>query len=196
MDESQAQCKKLIDASHDGDLKTIRDIVANGFDLSTPNSCGESILSAAIFELSFWNEEKPYRYEVIKLLLELGANPNQLDDEKSGSLTDAMLMRDTEMIRILLEAGAKPNEFGGFADSNESFYDYAEFDYRFCIWNLNLPEKIPEKIPENISDNENAWLLRLDEMAVKYQRRRPDYLFLLREYGAKTLAELRNENLG
>jgi hypothetical protein len=191
MDESQTECKKLIDAAYDGDLKTIRDIVASGFDLSTPNSCGESILSAAIFELSFWNEVKPYRYEVIKLLLELGANPNQLNDEKSGSLTDAMLMRDTEMIRILLEAGAKPNEFGGFSES-ESFYDYAEFDYRFCIWDLHLPEKKPE----NISDDENTWLLWLDEMAVKYQRRRPDYLFLLRQYGAKTLAELHNENLG
>jgi hypothetical protein len=33
-------------------------------------------------------------------------------------------------------------------------------------------------------------------MAVKYQRRRPDYLFLFRQYGAKTLAELHNENLG
>ncbi len=52
MDESQAQCKKLIDAAHNGDLKTIREIVANGFDLSTPNNLGESILSAAIFELS------------------------------------------------------------------------------------------------------------------------------------------------
>ena len=191
MDESQALCKKLIDAAHDGDLKTIREIVASGFDLSTPNNLSESILSAAIFELSFIGEEEPYRYEVIKLLLELGANPNQLDDEKSGSLTDAMLMRDTEMIRILLEAGAKPNEFGGFSES-ESFYDYAEFDYRFCIWDLHLPEKIPE----NISDDENVWLLWLDEMAVKYQRRRPDYLFLFREYGAKTWAELRNENLG
>lgn len=84
MDESQTQCKNLIDACHDGDLKTIREIVANGFDLSTPDSLGESILSAAIFELSFISEEEPYRYEVIKLLLELGANPNQLDDEKSG----------------------------------------------------------------------------------------------------------------
>ncbi len=191
MIEYQAQCKKLVDATHDGDLKTIREIVASGLDLSTLDSCGESILSAAIFELSFVGEEEPYRYEVIKLLLELGANPNQLNDEKSGSLTDAMLMRDTEMIRILLEAGAKPNEFGGFSES-ESFYDYAEFDYRFCIWDLHLPEKKPE----NISDDENAWLLWLDEMAVKYQRRRPDYLFLLREYGAKTLTELHNENLG
>lgn len=192
MDESQTKCKTLIDAVHDEDLKTIRDIVASGFDLSTFDNCGESILSAAIIELSFFGEEKPYRYDVIKLLLELGANPNQLNEEKSGSLTDAMLMRDTEMIKILLHAGAKPNEFGGFAGSRESFYDYAEFDYRFRIWDLHLPEKIPE----NISDDENVWLLWLDEMAVKYQRRRPDYLFLLREYGAKTWAELHNENLG
>ena len=38
--------------------------------------------------------------------------------------------------------------------------------------------------------SEDAWLLYLDRCAIKHGARRPDYLFLLREFGARTATEL------
>jgi hypothetical protein len=180
--------KYVLDAAYNGESQKIRDAVANGFDLNTPDSDKNFpcyILAEAISELSFpSSEEKTYRYEIVKLLLELGANPNQLDVEKSGALTDAMIAMDTEMMRVLLEAGANPNHYGGFSDS-ETFYDYAEFDYRYRIYEMN---NYPE--PQPTYADEDSWLLWLDEIAIKYNRRRPDHLFLLRQYNAKTSNEL------
>lgn len=181
--------KYILDAAYNGKCQVIRDAVANGFDLNTPNSdksfC-DYILSEAISELSYPFENKPYRYEIVKLLLELGANPNQLDIEKSGALTNAMIAMDTEMVRILLEAGANPNHYGGFSES-ETFYDYAEFDYRYRIYEMN---NYPEQLPTYV--DEDSWLLWLDKIAIKYNKRRPDHLFLLRQCGAKTTDELNN----
>lgn len=187
--DSENQFKNLVDAAYENDLSTIREIVATGFDLSTPSKYGESVLSEVISQLSITGEMQPYRYDVIKLLLELGANPNQLDNEGMGSLTDAMLVMDTEMLRMLLDAGARPNDFAGFG-GDETFYDYAEFDYRFRIWEINV---FPEQPSKETLNDEDKWLNWMDGIAVKYQRRRPDHLFLLRQYGARCKWEL-NQN--
>jgi len=83
-----------------------------------------------------------------------------------------------------------------------------EFKAASCIRRIRLPQRsqswtnskpvgwgsrclIPTyraETPEYI--NEEEWLKWLDYMAVKYDKRRPDHLFLLREYGARTSSEL------
>ena len=176
--------KDLMNAASVCDLNKIREIVAEGFDLSTVVD-GEFILAAVISDLGVvMGEIAPPLYDVVKLLLELGADPNQLDEDGCGALTEAMLVMDTEMLRLLLEAGARPNDFSGFV-SSETLYDWADSDYQFDIWDIN---KFPEKVPEYTT--EDAWLEWLDSMAVKDGKRRPDHLFLLREYGARTSSEL------
>jgi ankyrin repeat protein len=175
--------KQLMNAASVCDLNSIREIVEQGFDLSTVVD-GEFILDQVIGDLGVaMGQIEPPLYDVVKLLLVLGANPNQQDEEGSGALTEAMIAMDTEMLRVLLDAGARPNDFSGFG-SSETLYDWADTDYQFHIWDIN---KFPET-HEYI--NEEEWLKWLDYMAVKYNKRRPDHLFLLREYGARTSSEL------
>ena len=97
---------------------------------------------------------------------------------------------DTKLIKVLLEAGAKPNIFTAYSE-NQTLYDWADTDYVLYIWNNRFPE---EPSAELIADTEDAWLLWLDEMAIKYNKRRPDHLFLLGEYGARSWFELHPEN--
>ncbi|MEI7840759.1 MAG: ankyrin repeat domain-containing protein [Methylococcaceae bacterium] len=186
MKKSDDEFKAIVNAAWKNDLETIRIMVANGFDLATTNQYGESVLDEAIFNLSVYDDMASYRFDVVKLLLELGANPNQRDADGFGSLTQPVLTMDTKLIKILLDVGARPNDFSGFHGG--TLYDWANIDYQIEIWHVN---KFPEKpSAELLADSEDAWLNWMDEMAVKYQRRRPDYLFLLREHGARTSAEL------
>jgi len=69
----------------------------------------------------------------------------------------------------------------------ETLYDYAEFDYRYETYDMKLPEEPAET--DRVS--EDAWLKFLDRLAIKYGKRRPDHLFLLRERGALTTDEVR-----
>ena len=178
--------QKLIDAACNNDLVTINDLVESGFDKESVNEHGNPILSEIIFNVL--EDSKPHRNSIVSNLLKMGFNPNRLDSEGSGPLTDAMLAMDTKMLRVLLEGGALPNETSGFSDG-ETLYDWAEFDYAYEVWDIiNLPEKLTK---EALSGND-LWLNWIDALAVKYKRRRPDHLFLLREYGARGSAELNN----
>lgn len=187
MSNPDSTFETLIDAAERGDIAAIRAQVADGFDVRQTNPYGESVLAAAISGLEVVvNIPAPHRYAVVTALLELGFDPNQLDSDRMGPLTEAMLAMDTEMLRLLLDAGARPNDAAGCTDS-DTLYDWAEFDYQYEVWNI-------DGIPENFTDadeaSEDTWLAWLDSMAVKYNRRRPDHLLLLRERGAKTRREL------
>jgi hypothetical protein len=48
---------------------------------------------------------------------------------------------------------------------------------------------LPEKPTEAEQTSEDLWLLFLERLAVKYGKRPPDYLRVLRDYGAKTKRE-------
>lgn len=190
MSNPDSTFETLIDAAERGDIAAIRAQVADGFDVRQTNPYGESVLAAAISGLEVVvNIPAPHRYAVVTALLELGFDPNQLDSDRMGPLTEAMLAMDTEMLRLLLDAGARPNDAAGCTDS-DTLYDWAEFDYQYEVWNI-------DGIPENFTDadeaSEDTWLAWLDSMAVKYNRRRPDHLLLLRERGAKTRRELTSQ---
>jgi hypothetical protein len=68
----------------------------------------------------------------------------------------------------------------------ESLYEWAEFDYRYEEYRLDLPEE------PSVHDLEtqDAWLQFLERIAATHGTRPPDYLRLLRDYGAKTSREL------
>jgi hypothetical protein len=143
------------------------------------------LLEAVVLNLCV--DEKPFRYAVARALLELGADPNLLDNEGSSPLEIPMLRMDTEMLRILLEAGADPNKTEGF-DGDELLYDWAVRDY--CL--EALPNPLPEEPTEDDKKDEDSWLAFFDRIAAKYNYRRPDHLFLLRQYGAKSITEMKD----
>ncbi|MFO1279668.1 MAG: ankyrin repeat domain-containing protein [Burkholderiaceae bacterium] len=176
---------RIADSACAGDLEGIRNWVRSGVDLTGLDHSGGTLLEVVVGQMAFFPDAP--RYEVVAELLRCGADARQLNADGFGPLFAAVLNMDTEMIRILLDAGADPNaekmdfEF-------ESLYGWAEFDYRYEIWNVNPPERATDA---DRSD-EDAWLAHLDRLAVKYERRRPDHLQLLRQRGALSMAELRN----
>lgn len=175
----------IIQAACQADIETIKGIVASGFDVNSRDEYGESLLSCVIGEME--RIPAPMRYEIVRSLLALGADPNLLDPDCNGALTEAMLVMDTEMLGILLDAGARPNEVCGFFDGT-TLYDWAEMDYCYEIWEVN---RFPEAPTEADDASEQTWLQYLDRLAVKYDRRRPDHLILLRKHGALRSAELK-----
>jgi hypothetical protein len=181
--------EQIVDAALAGNLALLRDLAQRGAAMNEVTPGGDSLLEDVLTYL--YDHQAAHRYAVVRTLLELGADPNVLGEEKSSPLVPAMLNMDTEMLRILLDAGADPNKAVGFMDC-ESFYDWAEFDYRYEMCDLHLPDTPTE----DDKKDEDSWLSFLDKVAVKHNWRRPDHLFLLRMYGAKTRTEIKGIEQG
>lgn len=176
--------KEIMQAGYEGDIPLLRQLLAAGANLNEIEPGKDSLLKEIVSDLC--NDEKPFRYDVVRALLGAGADPNILGEERSSPMTPAMIHMDTEMLRLLLDAGADPNKAGGFSPE-ESFYDWAEFDYRYNVYDLHLPEEPTE----DDQRDENAWLRFLDRIAEKHGVRHPDHLFLLRDRGARTMQEIK-----
>lgn len=188
MSKMKPNRQQVFEAGLAGNIKLLREYANQGAEFNQSDENGEPLLHDILLELCYG--EFDHRFEVLSVFLELGANPNLLGDEECNAMFYPMICMDTEVLRILLEAGANPN-LGRGSGSGESFYDYAEFDYRYQVYDLNEPE---EPTDDDRKD-EGAWLQYLDRMAVKHNKRRPDHLFLLRSFGAKTFKELHEECL-
>lgn len=173
-----------------GDFQQVNALVAAGANLNVFNGSGDTLLDYIVDSLA--REPSPFSGDMLRLLLQLGADPNILSDGDCSALTTAMLFMDSEMLEILLRAGADPNRPCGF-DEAETFYDWAEFDYRYNVWMHDFFEvdsiNPTEEPTEADRVSEESWLDYLDRAAVKYGVRRPDHLFILRKYGAKAAQE-------
>lgn len=173
-----------------GDFQQVNDLVAAGANLNVFNGSGDTLLDYIVDSLA--REPSPFSGDMLRLLLQLGADPNMLGNGDCSALTTAMLFMDSELLEILLSAGADPNRPCGF-DEAETFYDWAEFDYRYNVWMRDFFEvdSINPKEEPTEADrvSKESWLNYLDRVAVKYGVRRPDYLFILRKYGAKAAQE-------
>lgn len=173
----------ILDAAYSGNAALLREFARRGGDFNEIAD-GDTLLHDAVSDLCV--DDKPYRYDIVHLLLTLGADPKILGDEHSSALVPAMLEMDTEMLRILLDAGVDPNRTSGFTES-ELLYDWAEFDYRYQVYDINPPDKPSE----DDKRDEESWLRFLDRIAIKNNVRRPDHLILLREHGARSAHEMK-----
>ncbi|TBU78882.1 ankyrin repeat domain-containing protein [Phytopseudomonas daroniae] len=187
-----AASQAVYDAAVQGDFAHVKELVATGAELNVTGRFGDTLLQEIVSSLLI-ESPAPFRVAMTRLLIELGADPNYLGEDRHSALVPAGLAMDMDLLQLLLEAGADPNGVGGFGEE-EIFYDWAEFDYRYMTWMVNNPEVDsiypPEEPSETDKASEDAWLTWLDRMAIKYGVRRPDHLFLLRRYGAKTAQEL------
>jgi len=181
--------QEILQAAFKGDVALLRELAHRGADFNQSDPGEWTLLEEAVLNLCV--DVEPFRYVVVRALLELGADPNMHDDEGGSPLTTPTIRMDTEMLQILLEAGADPNKIGGFWE-DESFYDWAERDYGFDA----LPRELPEEPTEDDMKDAESWLSFCDRLAIKHNYRRPDHLFLLRRYGAKSMAEIKGIEKG
>ena len=72
----------LIQAISKKDLPLVEKLLSEGADINAQDEYGESVLDAAVFSL----QDDAERYDVIKFLLDKGADPNLLDDERGSQL--------------------------------------------------------------------------------------------------------------
>ena len=159
-------------------------LLDSGANINEPNDYGDSPLSEAIFEFA----DLPDRGQIIGEMLRRGADPRLLDKEKCGPLLDAAIIKDAAIMRMLLEAGADPNREFGCAGA-VPLYEWALSDYRCDEDLLNPPD---DPTPQE-KESEDGWLSYIERMASKYGKRPPDYIRVLREYGAKTGWELEEQ---
>ncbi len=162
-------------------LERAAELLHAGADINARDWQGEPLLSKIIQPIN----GDANRRKVVSFMLDHGADPRLIGPDNTGPLFSAVLAMDTEVLRLLLDHGADPNRE---EELGETLYEYAEFDYRYETYDLNLPEQPTDAENESAA----AWLQFLDRVAIKYGKRRPDYLFLLRERGALTTAELKN----
>jgi len=182
----------LLDAAAAGDFERVRQLAQAGADLNALDN-GELLLDRVVSAFTLPDSVPAFAADMLRLLLQLGTDPNRPDDEGMTALHTAMLAQNVELMRILLEGGAEPNGMPG-SSPGETLYDWAELDYRHSTWDepFGLQGSLmPPDAPTTADKaSEDAWLLYLDRCAVKHGARRPDYLFLLREFGARTATEL------
>jgi hypothetical protein len=170
----------------------VRQLVQAGADLNALYD-GEPLLDRVVSVFILPNSVPAFAADMLRLLLQLGADPNRPGDEGMTALHTAMLAKNIELMRVLLEGGAEPNSMPG-SSPGETLYDWAEFDYRCSTWDepFGLQGSLMPPDAPTAADkaSEDAWLLYIDRCAVKHGARRPDYLFLLREFGGRRASEL------
>ena len=161
-----------------GDVQRIARLLAEGVDPNTLTAFGDCLLSLAASS----HLTNPHPGLTVRLLLERGADPNGRGE--LAPLVTAIFNTRPEIVQLLLKHGANPNTVVGGV---ETIYDLAEFDYRFEQYDLHLPEE-----PTEADDaDEDSWLAMLDRFALKYRKRMPIELHILRSHGALTMTELR-----
>lgn len=162
----------LINAITAGDAEAIRQLVSTGHDANGLSESGDTPLTVAVSSI----EDAGLRRQIVELLLSLGSLPKP-NPKGCGPLFSAVIQMDYDVLALLLAHGADPNQEH---DMGESLYEWAEFDYRYEAWDLELPESSTDADRAS----EAAWLEFLDRLAVKFGKQRPTGLRLLLEHGA------------
>jgi hypothetical protein len=192
-----------------GNLEAIKQLIAQGVSLNYVDQYGKSLVNHIVTALTCecvpdeqltdeqadelthqqWielsNQAKPFRYEVIQTLLDLGADPN-LGSAEECVLVSPMLAMDNRMLEILLIAGTDPNRLCHVDEPEKSLMDWAKMDY--CFETIDCPSCAPSTEGDN--QTIDTWIDYVDQQAQKHAYLRPTTLQLLRRYGAKTGEEL------
>jgi ankyrin repeat protein len=107
----EAGATPFVRASQSSDVELMKLLLAHGADAKKPTTFGDTALAAAagigwIQGVTYeWSEKN--NAEAIKLLLDLGLNPNSANRDGRTPLMGAALKGHNEIIRVLVDAGAR-----------------------------------------------------------------------------------------
>ena len=101
-----ADCPLCSPASN-GDLVEVHRLLAAGADVNAKHSGGWTALRSAVSGLGLHSHP-----EVVKLLLNAGADPDAVKEDTDTALIRAVKYDDESVARILLDAGANPSAKG------------------------------------------------------------------------------------
>ncbi len=100
--ETFARVHSAHQAAQSGNVSGLKSILDAGTDVNEQDAGGNSLLQVAFFS-------NPPRAEVVRFLLERGANPNEVTAAGVPLLAMAASLGQTEMMKFLLAKGAKPD---------------------------------------------------------------------------------------
>ena len=90
--------EELFDAISQNDFQTVRECLASGANINANSD--QDVLSAALA----WTQEK--NYQIVELLIEAGANPNNRNSDGTTALYWATVAKDENLVRRFISIGA------------------------------------------------------------------------------------------
>lgn len=194
--------EKIVSAFKMGNTQLLRSLVKEGGDLNELDEYGvQSAFFTAVEDLSGAELGGSHSLPVLTTIREafnLGCNPypihfilKHFDEEgRLGIFSGPVLEHDLELMALLLSCGVDPNwsvfrlrelqEPKIYSLSSEAETRYTDFEY-------GLNEPLPDPWTESDKASRLSWLDYLDRMAIRHGVRRPDILYLLNDFGARSL---------
>ncbi|OAQ66552.2 ankyrin repeat-containing domain-containing protein [Pochonia chlamydosporia 170] len=97
--EALALAARMYNAARAGDLATFQQALPAGLPANMTNEKGDTLLMLAAY----------YGHaDLVKLLIQHGADPNRLNDKNQSPLAGAVFKKEDAVIEVLLEGGADP----------------------------------------------------------------------------------------
>jgi hypothetical protein len=199
---------QLSKAISSGDVVTLQALLDAGADINTvQGKWGETAFFDALDSISYVSEDgitESYPdgvLQAIRLACQHGAllYPNSVDDayfsdnNPGGVMSSALYALDTAVIATLLDCGFDPNWCNRVILAQQlqwrqSALDLADEQYCEILYGINCwpPERYAG---EDYAYPSLAYFDYLDRLAVRQGIRRPDHLFLLHHFGARTHTE-------
>ncbi len=115
--EELAFVQSAFDHARNGDLTQLVEVLDAGVPVNLTNSAGDTLLILAAYHV---------HSDVVKLLLERGADHARVNDKGQTALASAVFRQDHGIVSDLLEAGADPDLGPKSAVTIAEFFDLPE----------------------------------------------------------------------